>query len=140
VYQQIPIKFIEVNLYQTTELVEQLKIYAYDAYLIQCALQTHNLAINCRCWLDAGGKIYGFNCLGVTKMHVYSLTETQQNLTFIFAQAVLEGSVQITGENGQVFMLTPLKAKKSPLDIKSVPLNLSTDEIVSFIHEGRKFA
>ncbi len=73
-------------------------------------------------------------------MHVYNLAETQQNLAFIFAQAVLEGSVQITGENGQVFMLTPLKAKKSPLDIKSIRLNLNTDEIVSFVHEGRKFA
>lgn len=39
-YQQIPIKFIDVNLHQTLELVEQLRIYAYDAYLIQCALQT----------------------------------------------------------------------------------------------------
>lgn len=39
-YQQIPIKFVEVSLHQTTELIEHLKIYAYDAYLIQCALQT----------------------------------------------------------------------------------------------------
>jgi hypothetical protein len=72
-------------------------------------------------------------------MHVYNLAETQQNLAFVFEQAALEGGVQITGENGQVFMLTPLKIKKSPLDIKSVPLNLKADEIVSFIHEGRRY-
>jgi len=36
-------------------------------------------------------------------------------------------------------MLAPLKAKKSPLDINSVSLNLSADEIISSIHEGRKF-
>lgn len=71
-------------------------------------------------------------------MHVYNLVETQQNLAFIFAQAALDGGVQITGENGQVFMLTPLKAKKSPLDINSISLNLTTDEIVNFIHEGRR--
>jgi hypothetical protein len=72
-------------------------------------------------------------------MHVYSFTETQQNLTSIFAQSELEGCVQITGENGQIFMLTPIKAKKSPLDIKSIALNLKADEIVGFIHEGRRF-
>jgi len=72
-------------------------------------------------------------------MHVYNFAETQRNLAFIFAQAELEGGVQITGENGQVFMLAPLKARKSPLDINSVSLNLSADEIISFIHEGRKF-
>jgi predicted nucleic acid-binding protein len=49
-YQQIPIKFVDVNLHQTIELVEQLKIYAYDAYLIQCALQTKTPLLT----LDAG--------------------------------------------------------------------------------------
>ncbi|MCX7098354.1 MAG: type II toxin-antitoxin system VapC family toxin [Methylococcales bacterium] len=39
-YQEIPIKFIEVDFKQTLEIVGQLKIYAYDAYLIQCARQT----------------------------------------------------------------------------------------------------
>jgi len=38
-YEEIPIKFIEVSLVQTLELVNHLKIYAYDAYLIQCAQQ-----------------------------------------------------------------------------------------------------
>ncbi len=49
-YQQIPIKFMDVDLHKTIELVEQLKIYAYDAYLIQCALQTQTPLLT----LDAG--------------------------------------------------------------------------------------
>ncbi len=39
-YQQIPIKFLDVSLAQTLDLSHQCNIYAYDAYLIQCAQQT----------------------------------------------------------------------------------------------------
>ncbi len=41
-YRKIPIKFVDVNLIQTLKIVEQLKIYAYDAYLIQCAVQSNS--------------------------------------------------------------------------------------------------
>ena len=71
-------------------------------------------------------------------MHIYNLSEAKQNFTSILEQAILEGGVQINNENGQSFMLTPIKAKKSPLDIESIPLNLTADEIVDFIHESRK--
>jgi predicted nucleic acid-binding protein len=36
-YQQIPIRLIQPDLIQTIELVNTLKIYAYDAYMLQCA-------------------------------------------------------------------------------------------------------
>ena len=39
-YQEIPIKFIDVPLSKALELSRSLNIYAYDAYLIQCAQQT----------------------------------------------------------------------------------------------------
>jgi len=39
-YREIPIKFIDVPLEQTLEISDALNIYAYDAYLIQCAQQT----------------------------------------------------------------------------------------------------
>ncbi|WP_089728282.1 type II toxin-antitoxin system VapC family toxin [Candidatus Thiosymbion oneisti] len=39
-YREIPIKFIDVPLAQTIEISYALNIYAYDAYLIQCAQQT----------------------------------------------------------------------------------------------------
>ncbi len=39
-YQEIPINFIDVNLEKALKIAGQLKIYAYDAYLIQCAQQT----------------------------------------------------------------------------------------------------
>lgn len=39
-YQKIPIKFITVDILSTIELVETFKMYAYDAYLIKCCMQT----------------------------------------------------------------------------------------------------
>jgi predicted nucleic acid-binding protein len=40
VYQKIPVKFIDVPLEKALELSYAQNIYAYDAYLIQCAQQT----------------------------------------------------------------------------------------------------
>jgi predicted nucleic acid-binding protein len=38
-YQQIPIRFVDVELEETLRIVDALGIYAYDAYLIRCALK-----------------------------------------------------------------------------------------------------
>jgi len=35
-------------------------------------------------------------------------------------------------------VLTPVAAKKSPLDVAGVAVDLTADDIVDFIHEGRK--
>jgi predicted nucleic acid-binding protein len=62
-YQQIPIKFVDVPLINTTELVEQLKIYAYDAYLIQCALQTKTPLLTLDTGLIEAAKSVGITIL-----------------------------------------------------------------------------
>ncbi len=41
-YKMIPIRFIEVSLARTLVLSERFNIYAYDAYLLQCAEQTNS--------------------------------------------------------------------------------------------------
>ena len=38
-YQQIPIRFVNVELEETLKIADTLGIYAYDAYLIRCALK-----------------------------------------------------------------------------------------------------
>ena len=38
-YLQIPIKLVDVDLKQALALVKQLRVYAYDAYLLLCAIQ-----------------------------------------------------------------------------------------------------
>lgn len=39
IYRQIPLSLLEIDLMEALELVNQFKIYAYDAYIIACALQ-----------------------------------------------------------------------------------------------------
>ncbi len=39
IYQQIPIRFVNVELEETLKIADALGIYAYDAYLIRCALK-----------------------------------------------------------------------------------------------------
>ena len=38
-YSKIPVRFVDVELEQSLEIAETLSIYAYDAYLIRCALK-----------------------------------------------------------------------------------------------------
>ena len=42
IYQAIPVKYFEYPLEQALELSARLGIYAYDAYLVQCAMQTNS--------------------------------------------------------------------------------------------------
>jgi len=37
IYQSIPLRLVEIELDEALKLADQLKIYAYDAYLIRCA-------------------------------------------------------------------------------------------------------
>jgi predicted nucleic acid-binding protein len=41
-YSEIPIKLVEVNLNQALALVSKHRIYAYDAYLLVCAMQSNS--------------------------------------------------------------------------------------------------
>ncbi len=38
IYEQIPIDLVDVDLEQALEIVDKHKVYAYDAYMIVCAL------------------------------------------------------------------------------------------------------
>ena len=64
-YQEIPIKFIDVPLEQALELSYSQKIYAYDAYLIQCAQQTSTSLLT----LDKGLKTVAKN-IGIQVLEV----------------------------------------------------------------------
>lgn len=49
-YNMIPIKYIEVPLERTLHIANEFNIYAYDAYIIQCAEQTSSALLT----LDRG--------------------------------------------------------------------------------------
>ena len=60
IYEQIPINLIDVDLKQTLEIVDRHKVYAYDAYMIACALNRH-----CPLLTLDGGLIYAAKAAGV---------------------------------------------------------------------------
>lgn len=62
-YHAIPIKFYDINLEQSLNLVAQLKIYAYDAYLIQCAKQSDSSLLTLDKGLCLAAKSIGIKVL-----------------------------------------------------------------------------
>ncbi len=64
--------------------------------------------------------------------------DNQQSLAALLEQARQEGEVRIEGADGQIFILKPEEAKRSALDVAGINLNISTQEIVELIREGRE--
>lgn len=71
-------------------------------------------------------------------MHIYTYSEAKQNFSSLLDLAQEEGAVQIARKDGQLFMLMPVMPQKSPLDVPGVDINLTTDDIVNFVREGRE--
>jgi len=71
-------------------------------------------------------------------MEVYTFSEARQNFASILDHAENQGSVRIKRRDGQSFIITLEKPKDSPLNVKGLKLDLSREEIVEFIREGRR--
>ncbi len=74
-------------------------------------------------------------------MKVYTYSEARQNLASLLEEACRGGLVHIRHRDGQTFELRPTPRRsigKSPLDVPGIRLGLSREEIVGFIHEGRR--
>ncbi|MEP7039368.1 MAG: type II toxin-antitoxin system Phd/YefM family antitoxin [Acidobacteriota bacterium] len=70
------------------------------------------------------------------KMQTYQ--ENQEKLSVLLERANEQGEVRIKRANGQIFVLKPEQMKRSALDIDGIDLDVSTDEIVEFVREGRE--
>lgn len=64
-YQRIPLRFIDVELVQALELADRLSIYAYDAYVIACALNQRCALISLDRGLVNAAKVVGAKVLEV---------------------------------------------------------------------------
>ena len=64
-YREIPIKFLGVPLEKTLEISHAQNIYAYDAYLIQCAQQTSTSLLTLDNGLKAVAEKMGVNILEI---------------------------------------------------------------------------
>jgi hypothetical protein len=70
-------------------------------------------------------------------MKVYTYSEAKQHLATLLEEARKEGFVRIRRKDGQEFIIQPEQSKASPLDIQGIPLGMTGQEIIEFIHEGR---
>lgn len=70
---------------------------------------------------------------------VYTYSEARQNLASLLDKAVRDGEVRVRRKDGQIFIIIPEETDGSPLDIEGVDIDLTKEEIVEFVHEGRKF-
>jgi hypothetical protein len=131
-YQQIVMTLVDIDLAETLELSARLNIYAYDAYVIACALRLNAPLLT----LDGGLKVAA-RVAGVTNpMQTY--LDTQRDLPALLEEATRLGGVRIRRQDGQTFLLTPDAPAGSPLDIPGIDLSLTSQEIVAAIREGRE--
>lgn len=64
--------------------------------------------------------------------------ETQESLSVLLERAREQGEVRIRRTDGQVFVLRPEGERRSALDVAGINLDISTEEIVAFVREGRE--
>ena len=65
-FRQIPIRLVEVGLEDSVALAAALNVYAYDAYVIQCAKQTSLRVLSLDGGLNGAAKRAGVMVLEVT--------------------------------------------------------------------------
>lgn len=71
-------------------------------------------------------------------MQVYTYSEARQKLSFILDQAESTGKVIIRRRDGRTFALVPEQIDSSPLDVPTIKADISSQEIVEIIREGRE--
>lgn len=71
-------------------------------------------------------------------MKTYTYSEARQQLAGLLDAATREGEARIRRRDGRVFVVQPARSKKSPLDIPGVETDVTLDEILGFVREGRE--
>ena len=71
-------------------------------------------------------------------MRVYTYSEARQKLASLLDEASEEGAVRIRRRDGQEYVLRPVSADGSPLDVEGLNLGWTREEIVAAVREGRE--
>jgi len=72
-------------------------------------------------------------------MQVYTYSEARQKLALVLEQAERSGKVLIRRKDGRTFVLSPQKTTNvSPLNVPSINVDITTEEIVRVVREGRE--
>lgn len=71
-------------------------------------------------------------------MKEFTYSEARQQLATLLEKARREGAVRIRRRDGQVFVLRPEQRTGSPLDVPSLKLRISRDDLLAAVREGRR--
>ena len=71
-------------------------------------------------------------------MEIYTYSEARQKLARVLEQAESTAKVLIRRKDGPTFALVPERLPSSPLDVPSIKADISTQETVDIIREGRE--
>lgn len=73
-------------------------------------------------------------------MKEYTYSEARQRLADLLELAQREGGVRIRRRDGSVFLISQVVSTGSPLDVPTVDIQMTRDEILEVIREGRRFS
>jgi hypothetical protein len=71
-------------------------------------------------------------------METFVYSEPLPNLDSLLDQAIIQGMVKIKRKDGKNFILQPESNLPSPFDVEGIDVDISVDEIVNIIREGRE--
>ena len=70
--------------------------------------------------------------------YLYTYSEARNRLAEVLRRVDINGEALIKRKDGRLYKVIPIKEKESPLDVETVDLGVSTDEIVEIIRELRE--
>ena len=71
-------------------------------------------------------------------MQVFTYSEARQKLSEVLELAESSGKVLIRRKDGRTFSLIHEQILSSPLDVPSIKSDISTQEIVAIVRQGRE--
>ena len=71
-------------------------------------------------------------------VYVYVYADALQKFALLLEEAFQTGEVRIRRDDGNVLVIRPETKMASPLDVPGVDLGISTEDILTCIHDGRR--
>lgn len=71
-------------------------------------------------------------------MTEFTTEELRARTDDVLATARNDGGVRVRTATGEEFLIRPVGRTRSPLDVGSLNLGMTADEIVAFVREGRE--
>ncbi len=71
-------------------------------------------------------------------MTTYTYSEARQNFAAVLDKAKKEGKVLIKKRDGSSFILSPLPVAESPLNVRGINIDLTSQEIIDVLKEVRR--